>query len=191
MSFDLNSHRYRSLDKLYEQRIIRAEFKAFIKLYTGHPATLMWLIGNEPNRWEDMPTFFEIVAQLIAVRDTVEKETGTVHPLCVPLADTKDLSAIIKEYGAKPHGELWCLQAYRGETFKRDGLSLFTQLQTAQRSVHPKVNQRAELEIWRCNFVSWKIWRCNFVSWKTWRCTLLCCIMYYNRLTAVQRQLQM
>ena len=99
-------------------------WRHLLRLYKGHPALLMWAMGNEPNLAGSeytfatkMDEFFRFVGKAAAVRDHEENEMNGYHPhpIMVPLADTNFPYLVEKfDYSGV---DVWGVQPYRGNTF--------------------------------------------------------------------------
>ena len=123
-TFAMDLSLYLDLNDPYTANEALENFRHMLRVAKGHPAVLMWAIGNEPNS-RSSPTsyvygldaFFAFLEQLRHVRDDEEAFGGYhPHPLLVPMADTGTFPAEVARYDHAQH-DVWGVQAYRGATF--------------------------------------------------------------------------
>ena len=96
---------------------VLANFRHVVRVNKGHPAILMYAIGNEPNSPDDpasfsdsLGSFFQFMEQLKRVRDD-EEGFGDYypHPIMVPMADTNTFAEEVVTYDYAEH-EVWGVQ---------------------------------------------------------------------------------
>ena len=101
-------------------------FRHTIRMVKGHPAVLMWAVGNEPNHAGHansyaaagtLGDYFDFLWRVAEVRDD-EEGFGEYHPhpLLVPMADIGTFVEEVAQYDYATF-DVWGIQPYRGDTF--------------------------------------------------------------------------
>jgi len=124
ITFQMDSFVYPNLTSKKTVSQVLTDFRRMIREVKGHPAVLMWAIGNEPNNAQtagsyasELNPFFQVVQQLVAVRDDEEGYAPySPHPMVVPMADYPNISSQLGEYDFSQF-DVWGVNAYRGASF--------------------------------------------------------------------------
>lgn len=98
---------------------INADFRAMVAAHKGHPAILMWSIGNElnaPEMYGDrLSDLFSLINQMAG--EAHQEEGPNFRPVIAPLADIDLINTIANNEPLLSSLDLWGVNIYRGTSF--------------------------------------------------------------------------